>query len=77
MMIQATTNKAAFYRSRAQAEASLDYEDERTYRASGQCICGSCGLEYWRHPLAREPRHLSYDGEPFLHRLCSGDLVKL
>lgn len=45
------------------------------YRASKDCICGACGLEFWRHPL--DFWELSYSGEPFLHVLCNGDRVKL
>jgi hypothetical protein len=43
-------------------------------RTSGGCICDSCGREYRRHALGGP---LGYDQEPFLNRLCNGDLVKL
>lgn len=38
-------------------------------RASGDCICDSCGFEYREHaPVV---------GFEWLHQLCSGKLVKL
>ena len=43
-------------------------------RASGECICETCGMQYYDHPLADDLP--GYDG-PFLHRLCDGQLVKL
>lgn len=60
-----------FFRSRQ------EFDDSRVYRADHLCQCKVCGREYWCHPEAREPHLLSYDGEPYLHRLCNGDLVKL
>lgn len=45
-----------------------------SYRASGGCVC-KCGKRYDHHPMAKE--HLDFNGEPFLNRLCNGDLVKL
>jgi hypothetical protein len=52
-----------------------DEELAHIVRASGDCICESCGWEYWRHPSAMD--HLGYDGQPFLRRLCDRTLVKL
>ena len=55
-----------------------DNEEEadlrRMFRASGDCICETCGKEYWRHPFSK---HRSWQDEPFLHVLCDGSLVKL
>lgn len=48
---------------------------KRTHRVSGDCTCGVCGKPFWKHPM--ETRILSYDGYPFLHRLCNGWLGKL
>jgi len=45
-------------------------------RASGDVLCETCGAPYRKHPLAREPEALGFDG-PFLNRLCNGELVKL
>lgn len=59
------------YRSRE------DFDHEWTYRASGDCLCLCCGKNYHGHPRAAEPWNLSFTGEPFLHRLCNGELVKL
>ncbi len=42
-------------------------------RADGRCLCKSCGLTYYRHPMAG-PK--AYDGSQILHRLCDGTLVK-
>lgn len=44
-------------------------------RASGECVCATCSEPYWRHSFA--PEFLSWEGQPFLRRLCNGDLVKL
>lgn len=53
-------------------------EDETIFeRAGGDCICKQCGKKYYDHPMAREKEWLSWDGQPFLHRLCNGRLVKL
>lgn len=38
-------------------------------RASGECLCPICAKEYWRHP--------SVVGCLWLHRICTGWLVKL
>lgn len=43
------------------------------YRASGLTIC-ECGKEYYSHPYATEAR--DHDGEPYLHVLCNGDIIK-
>lgn len=60
-----------FYRSREH------FDLEWTYRAHMACLCDICGKEYIDHPRAKEPWNLSFTGEPFLHRLCNGELVKL
>lgn len=60
-----------FYRS--QEEFDLEW----TYRAHHECECPVCGRFYIDHAYAREPHNLSFTGEPFLHRLCNGELVKL
>lgn len=49
--------------------------DEPFERASGKMVCARCGLYYWRHPYS--PYYLSFDGRPYLTRLCAGRLVKL
>jgi hypothetical protein len=43
-------------------------------RASGDCICEDCGRTYYKHPFSG---HMSWNNEPYLHRLCDGTLVKL
>lgn len=48
-------------------------EADRSYRTSGEMVCLACGQEYWRHPFTLH----RFDGNPFLHRLCNGDIVKL
>lgn len=53
------------------------YDENKDYRASGQCICPECGYEYYLHPEDTAPERLSYDGNPFLIILCNGDRVKL
>ena len=44
-------------------------------RAAGACLCPVCGVDYLNHPMEEE--FLSYQDLPFLHRLCSGEMVKL
>lgn len=44
-------------------------------RASGESICPTCSAPYWKHPHA--PEFLSWEGTPYLRRLCDGRLVKL
>ena len=63
--------KVTFWHSREK------FENEHTFRAHHECLCPICGLIYIDHPYARESWNLSFTGEPFLHRLCSGWLVKL
>lgn len=43
-------------------------------RTSGGVVCPTCGKEYRRHPHSE---HRDWNGDPFLNRLCNGDLVKL
>jgi hypothetical protein len=54
-----------------------DVDNECTYRASGDVVCEHCGRLYFDHPFALERWNLSFTGDPFLHRLCDGSLVKL
>lgn len=44
-------------------------------RASGECVCKECGKIYYKHPYAMN--YLDFQGEPYLNKLCNGDLVKL
>jgi len=43
-------------------------------RAGGGCVCVTCGREYRSHPHSE---HRDWNDDPFLNRLCNGDLVKL
>jgi hypothetical protein len=45
------------------------------YRADGDMVCNQCQHTYYQHPLDREIRD-DHD-QPFIHRLCNGDRVKL
>ena len=54
-------------------EEVSDYPDFR--RAGGACICDGCGEEYRKHP--HDQRYKTYEGNPYLRRLCDGRLVKL
>jgi hypothetical protein len=65
-----TTADVIVYRSRE------DIDHDRTYRASGTCVCAICGREYRHHPVATDAHLIGWMG-PFLHRLCNGELVKL
>ena len=44
-------------------------------RASGDAVCGDCQKTYGQHRFERAL--LREDGQPYIHRLCNGDLVKL
>lgn len=51
----------------ANMAAMIDWpSEEKMMRASGNCICEKCGLEYFDHPE-----------ENGLHLTCEGKLVKL
>lgn len=56
---------------------------EEVFRASQDAVCETCGKTYREHPMATEPENLtivgSWDGKarPYMHRICSGRLVKL
>ncbi len=43
-------------------------------RASGMTLCPLCQKEYHRHPF--DIKHLDSLNEPWLRKLCNGDLVK-
>lgn len=43
-------------------------------RASGDAVCGTCDQLFRKHPFSE---HRSYNGDPYLHKLCDGSLVKL
>lgn len=47
---------------------------KRFLRVGGDAICQYCEQRYEDHP--NETRVLSYDGYPFLKRLCDGTLGK-
>ncbi len=49
--------------------------EDKIFRASGDCLCTTCGKAYRDHPMTR--KLLAWDGEPYLHELCDGSLVKL
>jgi hypothetical protein len=42
---------------------------------TGNGTCSICGQTYQKHKWERGL--LDQNGEPFVHRLCNGDLVKL
>ena len=45
------------------------------YRASGDALCGVCQKPYFEHKHDRAV--LNHEGQPYIRRLCNGDLVKL
>jgi hypothetical protein len=47
----------------------------RFVRASCDCVCSECGKSYLSHP--EYEKELSWQGKPYLHKLCNGLLVKL
>lgn len=77
--ICATTNTACYH---ADVEQQIDPDQYRSgsldfTRAAAASVCRQCAEEYRKHPLDRRPEAASYNGEPFLHVLCNGNLVKL
>jgi hypothetical protein len=44
-------------------------------RASGDVLCDTCQSPYRKHKFERGL--LDHEDQPFIHRLCNGDLVKL
>ena len=59
-------------------EDSPTEESLAFYRASGECICETCGKTYYRHPMGGPfTESMGYERRQWLHRLCNGDLVKL
>ena len=58
----------------AEREDRLWQEQLRMYRASHLCVCDDCGREYWRHP---NTDHRDNTGQPYMRKLCNGDIVKL
>lgn len=58
----------------------IEEHDVAFIRASGDCICPTCGKAYWRHPHDERVLGLEdHNGirQPFLHVLCEGLRVKL
>lgn len=49
----------------------------KMYRSGGDCVCKTCGEEYWRHPPHARPYVLAAEDITIFRRLCNGDLVKL
>lgn len=63
--------------SSAEQVGIVPQDPKQFRRASGDIVCDACGSYYRQHPLYRKADGLSYDGQPFLRRLCNGALVKL
>ena len=77
LVIDPTAKKYPEYDRLSAVRVEVIYDEEpeiKFYRASGDVVCYSCGRQYWHHPFADER---AWNGEPFLHVLCNGDLVKL
>lgn len=55
----------------------LRTKPEKFIRANGDCLCPQCFEPYRKHPFAMEEEQLDWEGQPFMHRLCDGLLVKL
>lgn len=71
-MIEPRLAANPFHNRAAETMGNDEQPDFR--RTSGGCICAACGKEYRRHPHSE---HRDFNGDPFLNRLCNGDLVKL
>ena len=50
-------------------------QQDEFIRASGDCICPTCGKDYYHHQ--HDPNAVDWEGHPFLHILCDGTRVKL
>jgi hypothetical protein len=46
-------------------------------RASADAVCRHCRKDYQDHPMDRRPEAANWQGDPFLHVLCNGNVVKL
>lgn len=55
------------------ARMKLEREDEVAIRASGACLCETCGKPYSKHPYTAH----RFNDAPYLNRLCDGTVVKL
>lgn len=51
--------------------------DHVSFVRAGNCVCPVCHHRYLKHPLAYGPAAESHTGDPFLHVLCDGMIVKL
>ena len=52
----------------------LEPRHEHYRRADGRVLCTVCGQQYRKHPHSE---HRDWNDEPWLNRLCDGELVKL
>ena len=52
----------------------MEWASEFFFRASNDCECPVCGEAYRKHPFTP---HRAWHGDPYLHLLCTGDVVKL
>lgn len=56
----------------------LHYDgDSVHFERTGNCVCSVCRHRYGRHPMAFGSAAQGSDGQPWLHVLCDGSLVKL
>jgi hypothetical protein len=56
-------------------EKELQDRIDKSYRSNGDMVCSICKKKYIDHPMEKDI--LGYNEEPYLHKLCNGDLVKL
>lgn len=56
-------------------ELGEDEIEKRFHRMNGDVVCEFCEEKAYKHPL--DKRILSFDDEPYLHRMCNGTLAKL
>ena len=52
-----------------------DEVNEAARRTSHLVVCKECGKEYIEHPYIDNT--LDWEGRPYLHVVCNGDIVKL
>lgn len=57
-----------FKRMAREIGKQISLRENDWYRASGECVCDVCGLNFFDHPTCD-------DG--IIHVLCNGDQVKL
>lgn len=70
----ATLDEVRCSRCKAGEPLVTEPKHEHYRRAGGKVRCEKCGEIYYKHPYSE---HRDWQGDPWLNRLCDGELVKL